>query len=773
MQRTRWIVIAPLALMVPLVSLAGCDSSGTTSERNTVAPDVRSEPLIEEPDLYKLVGATLYVQNRTTGLSIVDVGDPKAPRLVGRTAIQESRGAELFVQGATALVLFDSVTLDEAKGCRWLPGTIEAQATTRSVLAIADVSRPDAPTLLGRWCVPGGIAASRTYDGTLLLAMAQGSRSRVLTVDVSAPTSPRATSGHEILGDSREILLTEEVMVVVAERRASTSSLPTEVELFSVDRTSGVQLKARGTIRVEGAPQGRFHMDLRGGQFRIVTFGSSSTSSSRGSSLLTVVDVRDLDHPSILSTLRGIGSNEQLYATRFDEDLAYVVTFRRTDPLWVISLKDPAAPEIVGELVVPGWSDFLFPRGDRLIAVGRAADTRSVGVSLFDVADPAHPKALSMLTLGSELGGGISEANLDHRGVTILDALGPSGGPAVVVPYATVERKSLDHDRSACTVRNFLQLIDVGAEDLSPLGEARLKGTIRRSFPVGEQLYALSDYELTSLDVADPYLPVAAGSVTLGTRDTLQAGAEETCTASTVWLGDDMWHGCSVGRSGRVDLVLVVLTAFGLLSLALRSRGSRRREGLVRLVVVALTLLGGTAFAEPAAPPEAMPAPAQPEQRIELAPPRLVPVAEAPAAARPVSSEAPPTYEERRRVGLGVTGLAIFGGAWLMSASIGYVTAGAWELSVPLAGPFLYLHEYRKRFDCSSPDPETIVSCNHEDIGDRTIYAALAVDAIAQVGGAALAIAGFATKKKVPVRRLAVGPLGQPGAGGLVVSGRF
>ena len=49
--------------------------------------------------------------------------------------------------------------------------------------------------------------------------------------------------------------------------------------------------------------------------------------------------------------VRGLGhENESIVGVRFIGDLAYVVTFLQTDPLYVIDLSDPTRPRLAGEL---------------------------------------------------------------------------------------------------------------------------------------------------------------------------------------------------------------------------------------------------------------------------------------------------------------------------------------------------------------------------------------------------------------------------------------
>jgi len=98
--------------------------------------------------------------------------------------------------------------------------------------------------------------------------------------------------------------------------------------------------------------------------------------------------------------LDDIGAGEEVKSVRFLDDRAYVVTFRQTDPLFAIDLSDDTAPKLLGEVKLPGFSEYLHPVGDgRLLGIGSDADPqtgRATGfkATLFDVADPTAPKEL-------------------------------------------------------------------------------------------------------------------------------------------------------------------------------------------------------------------------------------------------------------------------------------------------------------------------------------------------------------------------------------------
>ena len=116
--------------------------------------------------------------------------------------------------------------------------------------------------------------------------------------------------------------------------------------------------------------------------------------SGPGSGRLTVLDTggESLDE---IGHIDDLGVGEQVKSVRFVEDMGYVVTFRQTDPLFALDLRDPTAPRVLGELKIPGFSEYLHPVGDgMLLGVGREVDPGSqmdkgLKISLFDISDPA------------------------------------------------------------------------------------------------------------------------------------------------------------------------------------------------------------------------------------------------------------------------------------------------------------------------------------------------------------------------------------------------
>jgi len=121
---------------------------------------------------------------------------------------------------------------------------------------------------------------------------------------------------------------------------------------------------------------------------------------------------------------------EQLYASRFLGARAYLVTYRLTDPLYVLDLSNPADPKVAGELLVDGYSDYLFPLTENLLlGVGKDAKTdgtegdgrfawyQGVKISLIDVSDPAHPREAARSIIGRR--GTDATVLHDHHGIAL------------------------------------------------------------------------------------------------------------------------------------------------------------------------------------------------------------------------------------------------------------------------------------------------------------------------------------------------------------------
>jgi uncharacterized secreted protein with C-terminal beta-propeller domain len=113
---------------------------------------------------------------------------------------------------------------------------------------------------------------------------------------------------------------------------------------------------------------------------------------------------------TIVGKLEGLAPGESIYSARFLGKRCYVVTFKKVDPLFVISLEDPTSPTVLGKLKIPGYSDYLHPYDENhLIGIGKEAVEAEQGdfawyqgvkVSIFDVTNVENPIEAANFTIG-------------------------------------------------------------------------------------------------------------------------------------------------------------------------------------------------------------------------------------------------------------------------------------------------------------------------------------------------------------------------------------
>jgi uncharacterized secreted protein with C-terminal beta-propeller domain len=207
-----------------------------------------------------------------------------------------------------------------------------------------------------------------------------------------------------------------------------------------------------------------------------------------------------------LGQVGGLGKqdNESIRSVRFIEERGYVVTFRQTDPLYVLDLRNAAAPKVVGELKIPGYSGYLHPIGENLLlGVGQSGldsgngssppirgGQTGVQFSLFDISDPALPRRIDTQTYG----GGTAAAEFDPKAFLYWQ-------PRNLIIAPT----NLHGDHRGRGVFSGLVLLRANADGFKELGRLaspQAYGPVNRSLVIGDTVYTLSDQALqaNSLD---------------------------------------------------------------------------------------------------------------------------------------------------------------------------------------------------------------------------------------------------------------------------------
>ncbi|MHC0039565.1 beta-propeller domain-containing protein [Pseudoneobacillus sp. C159] len=200
----------------------------------------------------------------------------------------------------------------------------------------------------------------------------------------------------------------------------STLAPGTSIYKFSINRTNVV---FESSTEISGTILNQFSMDEHNGYFRVATTeGSTWDEQNPSANHLLILDENLVEVGKVADLARG----ERIYSARFIGDRVYIVTFRETDPLFVIDAKDPKKPKVLGELKIPGFSNYLHPYDENYL-IGFGQDTKvvddgngssrvltnGVKISLFDVSDMTNPQEKFSEIIGGR--GSYSSLNHDHK----------------------------------------------------------------------------------------------------------------------------------------------------------------------------------------------------------------------------------------------------------------------------------------------------------------------------------------------------------------------
>jgi inhibitor of cysteine peptidase len=174
---------------------------------------------------------------------------------------------------------------------------------------------------------------------------------------------------------------------------------------------------------VTGQVLNQFSMDEHDGYFRIATTKNRTWSRYEEENRDSYSNLYILDQDlKPVGAVENLAEGERIYSVRFMQGRAYMVTFKQIDPLFVIDVSNPSDPKVLGELKIPGFSNYLHPYDENtLIGFGKdtgetewgGVRTKGLKLSLFDVRDVNNPKELDTYIMGDA--GSDSIALNDHK----------------------------------------------------------------------------------------------------------------------------------------------------------------------------------------------------------------------------------------------------------------------------------------------------------------------------------------------------------------------
>jgi uncharacterized secreted protein with C-terminal beta-propeller domain len=432
-------------------------------------------------------------------LSEIDVSNPKALRLV-RTLTLDGAYVDARLIGATARIVVSAQVPTTLPFEQPTESTDAALALARdhnravirssplsSWLPTYRIKRAGRPTQAARPLVQcRNVDRPKTFSGLGMLT--------VLTVDLAKGLSPVDSIG--VLTDARIVYASPDNLYLATERWTDRPlpETPTEAQpsvttaIHRFDISDPTRTRYRGSGQVSGYLLNQWSLSEYAGVLRVVSTDAPAWFDSSDSTESSLTTLRPGDGAlNQIGRVGNLGKGERVYAVRYVGSTAYVVTFKRVDPLYTVDLSDPARPRVLGELLLPGYSAYLHPiGGDLLLGVGQDVNDqgRPLGtqLSLFDVSDLRHPTRLAQTTLGP----GWSESESDHQAFLFW----PSTG-LVVVPF----------DQRAVGYRVGRAGIQLVGRITHPTSTA-VAPAIRRSVVVGDSVFTVSDAGVASSSLA-------------------------------------------------------------------------------------------------------------------------------------------------------------------------------------------------------------------------------------------------------------------------------
>ncbi|MGN1480919.1 beta-propeller domain-containing protein [Porcipelethomonas sp.] len=277
----------------------------------------------------------------------------------------------------------------------------------------------------------------------------------------------------------------------------------TEITRFAISEGK-ISPEASGTI--DGYVNDQFSMSEYDGYFRIavtienwqeseVYFEDSDVVSNTGIDETNCLYVMDMNL-SVVGQVSGFGDDESIKSVNFNENMAYVVTYMQTDPLFAIDLSNPENPVILDEFKINGYSTYMQKWSDSLLlGFGVNADENGfetgIKLTMFDNSDPENLNAVSTAEInGSGYDNYVSSEAVWERKALLID----NGINIIGVPVTEYSETAKNYyifysfENNQLVFKGKIYSYDSGQD-------------FNRAVIIGDYVYMLSGTQITSADI--------------------------------------------------------------------------------------------------------------------------------------------------------------------------------------------------------------------------------------------------------------------------------
>lgn len=354
-----------------------------------------------------------------------------------------------------------------------------------------------------------GEVTSISYDEIQYIPGSKESNyTTIAAFDLAKPTQEAKITTY--LGSGGQLYMsTENLYLALTNWREESLTPNTMIYKFGINQ---LDVTFQGNTEIVGTVLNQFSMDEHNGYFRVATTEGDNWDENKPSKNHLLILDQNLNQVGNLSDL---AKGERIYSARFMGDRIYIVTFKETDPLFVIDAKVPSKPTILGELKIPGFSNYLHPYDENHI-IGFGYDTKlatiagekeprvlteGIKLSLFDISDVTQPKEKFTEIIGGR--GTYSPLNYDHKALLYNYKNGLFAFPINV--YEGVKGNEYEQKFIFQGAYVFNVSLDKGFTLKSKISHMKGKALyeeweneIQRLVYIDSQLYALSHSKISS-----------------------------------------------------------------------------------------------------------------------------------------------------------------------------------------------------------------------------------------------------------------------------------
>lgn len=411
------------------------DTSQTKTSGNSVNDYTKTNIQVEgidEADMVKTDGKYIYSYYRDAVSSTISIvkAEGKDSAQIGKIVLADVQVQALYVQDRWLVVLAE----DE--------NTSSDNANVQTRIYLYDVSNPEKPICRSKNSQSGYYSDSR-LTGNILYTISvkqvyeaeKKTDKKEYIPEVGGELLPEDSLYCPNPGMSAEYLVFQSIdlsqsgktidsmAVLGAEGTYYMSEkniyVATETDAWRKTKISRYSYE-KGTIKyacekvINGTILNQFSMDEYEGNLRFAA--TTYDDNGKTTNGLYIVD----------SSFKTIGSvsrlapGERIYSARFMGENVYFVTYRETDPLFLVDVSDPANPVVKDKLKIPGFSDYLHPFGENmLLGIGSIQDKEGnsyVKLSMFDISNPEKVKEIHSKKLGKNT---VQNIGSDHKGIVV------------------------------------------------------------------------------------------------------------------------------------------------------------------------------------------------------------------------------------------------------------------------------------------------------------------------------------------------------------------